>query len=72
MKTNEYQPKMKMTTDIPPGITTPDPVKTRLGTLKFFDAFPDKATVEIVAWKSARTAKASLSIAVLALMLGFG
>jgi hypothetical protein len=26
-------PKMKMTTDIPPSITTPDSVKTRLGTL---------------------------------------
>lgn len=41
-------PKMKMTTDIPPEITTPDSVETRLGTLKFFDGFPDKATVEKV------------------------
>jgi hypothetical protein len=41
-------PKMKMTTDIPPGITTPDSVETRLGTLKFFDGFPDDATVEKV------------------------
>jgi hypothetical protein len=39
-------PKMKMTTDIPPSITTPDRVETRLGTLRFFDGFPDKATVE--------------------------
>src|ERR1700733_14297166 len=41
-------PKMKMTTDIPPQITTPDSVETRLGTLKFFDGFPDVATVEKV------------------------
>ena len=39
---------MKMTTDIPPGIAIPDKVETRLGTLKFFDGFPDKATVEKV------------------------
>src|SRR5215467_6460657 len=41
-------PKLKMTTDIPPEITTPDSVETRLGTLKFFDGFPDDATVEKV------------------------
>jgi hypothetical protein len=41
-------PKMKMTTPIPPAITTPDSVDTRLGTLKFFDGFPDDATVEKV------------------------
>ena len=41
-------PKMKMTTDIPPSITMPDTVETRIGTLKFFDGFPDKATVEKV------------------------
>jgi hypothetical protein len=35
-------PKMKMTTDIPPEINTPDRVETRLGTLKFFDGIPDK------------------------------
>jgi hypothetical protein len=39
-------PKMKMTTDIPPGIAMPDTVETRLGTLKFFDGFPDNASVE--------------------------
>ncbi len=39
-------PKMKMTTDIPPSITTPDTVETRLGTLKFMDGFPDDATVQ--------------------------
>src|SRR6476620_251350 len=41
-------PKMKMTTDIPPSITTPDKVETRIGTLNSFDGFPDKATVEKV------------------------
>ena len=38
-------PKMKMTTAIPPAITTPDTVETRLGTLHFTDGFPDDATV---------------------------
>ena len=41
-------PKMKMTTEIPPAITTPDKVETRLGTLKFFDGFPDDETVQKV------------------------
>lgn len=41
-------PKMRMTTAIPPQITTPDAVETRLGTLRFFDGFPDDATVEKV------------------------
>lgn len=41
-------PKMKMTTDIPASITTPDSVETRLGTLKFFDGFPDDATTQKV------------------------
>jgi hypothetical protein len=36
----------KMQTPIPPGIASPDIVETRIGTLKFFDGFPDKATVE--------------------------
>ena len=38
-------PKMKMTTDIPQSITTPDNVDTSIGTLKFFDGIPDKTTV---------------------------
>jgi len=38
--------KFKMTTDIPAGIITPDRVETRLGTLRFFDGFPDEATVQ--------------------------
>ena len=40
--------KMKMTTEIPAGITTPDRVETRLGTLRFFDGLPDEATVQKV------------------------
>jgi hypothetical protein len=30
----------KNKTDIPPAITTPNSVETRLGTLKFFDGMP--------------------------------
>jgi hypothetical protein len=41
-------PKMKMTTPIPPSITTPDSVDTRIGTMKFFDGFPDDSTVQKV------------------------
>ena len=41
-------PKLKMTTDIPAQIRTPDSVETRLGTLRFFDGFPDDATVEAI------------------------
>jgi hypothetical protein len=36
----------KMTTATPPGVASPDKIGTRLGTLKFFDGFPDKATAE--------------------------
>ena len=36
----------KFSTRIPPGVAIPDKVETRLGTLKFFDGFPDEATVE--------------------------
>ena len=38
--------QFKMSTTVPSGIALPDKVETRLGTLKFFDGFPDKATVE--------------------------
>ena len=41
-------PTYKMTTPIPEDITTPDSVETRLGTLNFFDGFPDDATVNKV------------------------
>ena len=40
--------RYKMTTDIPASITTPDSVETRLGTLRFFDDFPDDATAKMV------------------------
>jgi hypothetical protein len=35
-----------MTTDIPASISTPDFVKTSLGKLRFFDSFPDAASVQ--------------------------
>ena len=35
-------------TDIPPAITIPDRVETRLGTLSFKDGFPDDETVQKV------------------------
>src|SRR5579871_1209617 len=41
-------PKLKMTTPIPSSIKTPDSVETRIGTLKFFDGFPDEPTVQTV------------------------
>src|SRR4030081_2524269 len=37
-------PAMKMSTDIPPSLLTPDTVESRIGTLKFVDGFPDDAT----------------------------
>lgn len=42
------QTRYKMTTDIPASITTPDVVETSIGTLRFFDGFPDTATVQKV------------------------
>jgi hypothetical protein len=36
----------KYSTPIPPGIASPDNVETSLGTLNFFDGFPDDATVQ--------------------------
>jgi len=39
-------PRMKMTTDIPEGIATPDTLETSIGTLTSFDAVPDKATTQ--------------------------
>jgi hypothetical protein len=44
-----HQPRegqFKYSTPIPPGIASPDKVQTRLGTLHFFDGFPDQATAE--------------------------
>jgi len=40
-------PKMKMTTDIPPGIATPDKLETRIGTLTSFDGMPDEKTTQL-------------------------
>lgn len=39
-------PTTNVPTPVPPGIASPDKVETRLGTLRFFDGFPDDATVE--------------------------
>ncbi len=41
-------PKYKMTTEIPPGIATPDKLETRLGTLNSFDGVPDEETAQKV------------------------
>ena len=38
-------PKMKLTTNIPSSLVTPNKVETRIGTLDFTDGFPDDATV---------------------------
>lgn len=40
--------KMKMTTEIPEGISTPDCLETSLGTLRSFDGVPDEATTKLV------------------------
>ena len=37
---------MKMTTEIPDGITTPDNIETQLGALNFFDGVPDAESTE--------------------------
>ena len=42
------QPAPKYAAHIPPSIQTPDTVRTRIGTLKFFDGLPDEATVQKV------------------------
>ncbi|WP_243721851.1 DUF1254 domain-containing protein [Meridianimarinicoccus aquatilis] len=41
-------PTMKMTRDVPDGITTPDNIETQLGDLNFFDGVPDAETTEKV------------------------
>jgi hypothetical protein len=40
--------RMKMTTDIPEGIVTPDRLETDLGTLTSFDGVPDERTTQLV------------------------
>ncbi len=42
----EEPPKMKMSTEIPAGIATPDRLETRIGVLTSIDGVPDKATVQ--------------------------
>jgi hypothetical protein len=44
----QQPPKMKMTTEIPPGISTPDKLETQLGALTSFDGVPDQATTQKV------------------------
>jgi len=39
-------PQYRYSTPRAPGVDTPSKVETRLGTLNFFDGFPDQATVE--------------------------
>ena len=40
--------RLKMATRIPPEITTPDKIETRIGTLEFVDGFPTERTVRLV------------------------
>jgi hypothetical protein len=40
------EPQLKFSTPMPPGIASPGRVETRLGTLDFFDGFPDKASAQ--------------------------
>ena len=39
---------MKMTTQIPEGVTTPDNIQTRVGELNFFDGVPDAESAQKV------------------------
>ena len=41
-------PQVKLTSEVPASILTPHSVQTRLGTLRFFDGFPDEETVRKV------------------------
>lgn len=41
-------PKMKMTTEVPPGIATPDKLETSIGKLTAFDGVPDAKTTQVV------------------------
>ena len=44
----DAQTAPKYSAKVPPYITTPDKVETRIGTLKFFDGLPDAETVQKV------------------------
>src|SRR5262245_41067249 len=39
-------PEYSYSTQLPPGIASPDTVETRIGTLHFFGGFPDEASIE--------------------------
>jgi hypothetical protein len=39
-------PEMKMTTELPEGLTTPDNIQTRVGELNFFDGVPDAESAQ--------------------------
>jgi len=41
-------PKMKMTTDMPEGILTPDHINSRIGELNSFDGVPTEKTTELI------------------------
>ncbi len=41
-------PRMKMTTEVPPGIATPNKLETSLGTLTSVDGVPDAETTQKV------------------------
>jgi hypothetical protein len=45
---NAAPPKMKMTTEVPPGVATPDRLDTSIGTLTSFDGVPDAKTTQLV------------------------
>ena len=55
----QTQPAPKYSAKVPPYITTPDTVQTRIGTLKFFEAFPIRrrckrsttTSISFAAWK---------------------
>lgn len=48
MALSQSQPTMRMTTDIPPAIQTPDTIETRIGRLRLDDGFPDERTTQAV------------------------
>ena len=47
-KSDSEIPKMKMTTDMPAGILTPNHIDSRIGELNSFDGVPDEKTTELI------------------------
>lgn len=45
---SQAAPKMKMATEVPPGIATPDKLESSIGTLTSVDGLPDTATTQKV------------------------